>query len=283
MPAGRAMLTPGVLEAQVALMSTDPSGPGQVAVLGQLAEHANRRAADVPADRRPFRVESLPASVAYADVAAGLTGQLPPLWTLIGVGGDELDPVGVDLAEEGPAFVIAGPARSGRSTALLTMARSLRDRGTPVVAVATRRSPLRGLAGEPGVAAVFGADDGNALAELLVGTEQPVVVLVDDVTAFAESPLEEVLAGLARPHGDSPHALVIAGSSDEMSGIYRGVTVEARRNRCGLLLAPTSALDGDLLGVKLPRGLGSSGGMVAQAGRGMLALRGALTTVQVAR
>ena len=43
-------------------------------------------------------------------------------------------PLGLDLLAHGPGAVIAGPSRSGRSSALLTAAQSLLSRGTPVVA-----------------------------------------------------------------------------------------------------------------------------------------------------
>ncbi|MFD0655679.1 hypothetical protein [Thermocatellispora tengchongensis] len=54
-----------------------------------------------------------------------------PLWALLGAGGDALGPLGVDLIAHGPGAVVAGPSRSGRSSALLTAARSLLAAGTP--------------------------------------------------------------------------------------------------------------------------------------------------------
>ena len=77
------------------------------------------------------------------------------LFGLAGVGGDELSGVGPDLAAGVAAFTIAGPVRSGRSTALVSMARSFLTAGAQLVLVTPRPSPLRDLAGQPGVVASF--------------------------------------------------------------------------------------------------------------------------------
>src|SRR5207237_4309858 len=85
---------------------------------------------------RPRRVELLPRAVRLDGLPHGHGTRVT-----IGVGGDELEPVVVDLAD---GLLIGGPGRSGRSNALLVMARQLR---LPIVAVAPRASPLRKLPG----------------------------------------------------------------------------------------------------------------------------------------
>jgi DNA segregation ATPase FtsK/SpoIIIE, S-DNA-T family len=145
-------------ESQIALLDADPSGTGQVAALQRVAREAERPAGHTPHALRPFRVDELPIRVTYAEALALDPDFTAPsaLWALVGVGGDELSPVGVDLLAEGPGFTVAGPPRSGRSSVLVTMARSLLDprvgEGTvPLVLVTPRRSPLRMLEGWPGV------------------------------------------------------------------------------------------------------------------------------------
>ena len=71
-------------------------------------------------------------------------------WALMGVGGDAARPLGVDLRRDGPAFVIAGPPRSGRSSLLAAMASWFSQRNVSIAAVAPQRSRLRDLAGQPG-------------------------------------------------------------------------------------------------------------------------------------
>ncbi|MCC9704953.1 hypothetical protein E4N62_06610 [Streptomyces sp. MNU76] len=40
------------------------------------------------------------------------------MWGLLGLGGDDVSPVGVDFAETSPAFSVVGPPGSGRNTTL---------------------------------------------------------------------------------------------------------------------------------------------------------------------
>jgi DNA segregation ATPase FtsK/SpoIIIE, S-DNA-T family len=60
-----------------------------------------------------------------------------------------------------------------------------------------------------------------------------------------------------------------------MAVTYRGLTAEARSGRCGLLLCPRGPLDGDLLGVR------TAAATEPLPGRGVLAVRGLATPVQV--
>ncbi|MFD2355662.1 hypothetical protein ACFSTC_49910 [Nonomuraea ferruginea] len=196
-----------------------------------------------------------------------------PLWALVGAGGDALAPLGLDLLAHGPGAVIAGPARSGRSSALMTAARSLIARGTPVVAVAPRRSPLREL---DGALAVL---DGNAdnLAEV-VADQRHYVVLVDDAELVnPDSPLGTALEEVLRSGRDGDHGLLIAGTTGDLAVAYRGFAAETRKSRTGLLLAVQGQADGDLFTIRLPRG--TVGG---PPGRGFLVTTGTITPVQAA-
>jgi S-DNA-T family DNA segregation ATPase FtsK/SpoIIIE len=192
---------------------------------------------------------------------------------LIGAAGDDATTIGVDLAADGPGFLIAGPPRSGRSTALQTIAASLADAGTPVALVLPRRSPLRSLADRPGVVGVFGPGEDDALREV-VGAS-PLVVLVDDVHTMTDAPISDVLVDVLRAD-DGDRAVVAAGGSDELGSIFRGLPMAVRASRTGLLLQP-SGPDGDLLGVRIPR-TGNS----RVPGRGLLVVGGESTPVQAA-
>ncbi|BFO14287.1 hypothetical protein SHKM778_06750 [Streptomyces sp. KM77-8] len=130
-------------ETQIGLLAADPAGQAQVRALREIAEESAARHGRVPAGRRPMRVDALPSRITVTEaLALDPDFSAPsPLWALIGVGGDELRPVGVDLEENGPGFVIAGPPKSGRSTLLVAATETLLRSGTPVVLVAPRRSP----------------------------------------------------------------------------------------------------------------------------------------------
>lgn len=275
-PPGRALLGPEAVEVQVAVLSPDPSGAAQVTGLQRLASsHRPRAGAPDPTPaQRPIRVAPLPSLVRLATLApeakAVATG---PAWLIAGVGGDEALPLGVDLDADGPAFVVAGRPGSGRSMTLVAMGRWLLSQSCPVAVVAHRRSPVRRLREEPGSLGCLDATAADQLTALLVAHPE-LVVLVDDVETVHDTPIERPLLAMLRADSDSTGAVVIAGSLDDLAAAFRGLAVEARRGRTGLLLGPLGPGDGDVLGVRLRAGGGPPG-------RATLVVRGRSTPVQV--
>src|SRR4029077_6479240 len=196
----------------------------------------------LPRACRPLRVDALPPRITVAETyrldpdlapappvwavvgARGGPGLAPPsrLWGMVGPGGDELSPQGLDVAEEGPGIVVAGPPRSGRSTTLITMARSLIAQQTPVLLIAPRRSPLRSLEGTPGVLAVLGSE---LDVEYLRATLNPLdryVVLVDDAEMLYNAPNSEILERIIVSGRDADHGLILAGSPANLGSCYSG-------------------------------------------------------------
>ncbi|HSR26576.1 MAG TPA: cell division protein FtsK, partial [Candidatus Eisenbacteria bacterium] len=276
MPPGRVLCVADEVEAQVALLDPDPSGPAQVAAVRRIAATTALHGPPPPLPR-PMRVEPLPDCVEVEDVRAEAKASATgPWWALVGVGGDEPAPVGVDLADSGPGFVICGPPGSGRSTALATMGRWLAHLGHPTVLVGHPRSSLMDLRTEPGVVGCLGAGDDRALARLLSAHDDGLVVMADDVETLHDTPVERPLTDLLRPHAAHRGVLLLAGGTAELAGFYRGLTVEARRSRCGLLLGAVTPVDGDLFGVRVPRADDR------RPGRGLLVVRGRTHPVQVA-
>jgi DNA translocase FtsK/SpoIIIE-like protein len=136
---------------------------------------------------------------------------------LVGVGGDELTGYGPDLSRGVSAFAVVGPRRSGRSTALVAMARSLLAAGARIVLVTPRPSPLRRLAGQAGVAASIdpaGLGDG-ALAALAAVTG-PAVVVVDDAELLGDGAAGDELSELISLGGGLQRALVFAGTASDL-------------------------------------------------------------------
>lgn len=281
MPPGRALCITdtGVDETQIALLAEDPGGQAQVRALREIAEETRNRYGRIPVSRRPLRVDALPSRITANEALALDPDHVAPspLWALLAVGGDELHPIGIDLEENGPGFVIAGPPKSGRSTTLLCAAESLLKAGTPLVIVTPRRSPLRDLEGREGVLGVLGADssgyDLEEIQEQLDG--RPYVVVADDAELLYDGPLDEALEGVIRKGADGGVGLIAAGTTDTLSGQYRGFAVEARKSRNGLLLTPQSPADGELFGIRLPA---NSGG--GQAGSGLFVSGGSFMPVQ---
>jgi S-DNA-T family DNA segregation ATPase FtsK/SpoIIIE len=180
-----------------------------------------------------------------------------PLWALVGVGGDDLAALGPDLADGMPAFIIGGPAKSGRSTVLLSMARSLLAAGTGLVVFAPRPSPLRSLDGRPGVAAVFTGSDLTAqeLTTSLARLAGPAVVMIDDAEGVRDCGAGDELRNLVAYGGDQGRALIFGGNAEDLCSGFSGWQVEARKARRGCLLSPQQITDGDLIGLRLPRSL----------------------------
>jgi S-DNA-T family DNA segregation ATPase FtsK/SpoIIIE len=101
-----------------------------------------------------------------------------------------------------------------------------------------------------------------------------VLLLVDDVEAV--DPDGRVLPDvLARPD----LVVVAAGRADTLRGLYSHWTRTVRQSRAGLLLQPDIDLDGDLLGVRLPRRTTTAIG----PGRGYLCADGEVDLLQVAQ
>jgi S-DNA-T family DNA segregation ATPase FtsK/SpoIIIE len=280
-PPGRVMFesTPDPLEAQVAMLDADQSGPAQVAALRRIGAGAQERYPRPPRAQRPLRVDPLPARITMAQTAELDPDFAPPspLWVLAGAGGDELGPAGLDIRDEGPGVVVAGPPRSGRSTALMTMASSLLARETPVVLITPRRSPLRSMEGTEGVLAVL--DAGSAAAELdeAIAGRDRYVVLADDAELLINTPISDRLEKLLLTGRDADHGLVLAGSTGDLARAYSGFIPMALKSRCGIFVAVTAPTDGDLLGVRLPRNAGAG-----QLGRGLLVRPGSVLPIQIA-
>jgi DNA segregation ATPase FtsK/SpoIIIE, S-DNA-T family len=271
---GRAYRSESGIELQVAMLSGDPTGQGQAAALTAIGEAASARDADLPRSRRPFRVDVLPSRLSFADAweMRDTDAARDPLWALVGVGGDELTGYGPNLSDGLPAFVIGGPGKSGRSTLLMTMARSYQTQGVKLVIAAPRPSPLRELAGAPGVLRTFTDSDipADELSKALEEAEgSPLVVLVDDAELLKECEAKDVLKEIIARGTDHGRAVVIAGGEEDICSGFSGWQVDAKKARRGVLLSPQQTMSGDLIGTRLSRS--SVGGQVTP-GRALLHL-----------
>ncbi len=265
LPAGRALRPATGTQVQVAVLSAD--GEQESTALAEIAAGFTGRVG-----RRPFRVDLLPTRVTTSEADA-LEAAGPGV--AVGVGGDELKRQMVRLAQEGPGFVIAGAPRSGRSTALLAMARGLLADGVELVVITPRPSPLRAL---DGVLLHAGPDvTALELAEALNRSQGKLAVIVDDGELVTDPAIDELLQQVLRTGRDSGHAVVVAASADDLLATFRGYLTEARKSRSGLLLTPSNHLVGEVLGLRLSR----SAAFSEPAGRGLLVRSGQSQLVQV--
>lgn len=259
---GRAVDSERHLEVQVAR----PAGrvEDEVAAVAALHPHPQRRAAPVG---------SLPREVDLAVVAATADLDRLPRTLSLGLSESTLAPTGFTLYE-GEHALVAGPARSGKTTTLATVGAVGRAAGWPTAVVAARRSDL-GASGDLGP--VVRPDDLAAdLLPVLDGRDggTPLLLLVDDIELVDPdgAVMNDVLA--------RDDVLVVgAGRADTLRGLYSHWARTLRKSRAGLLLVPDVDLDGDLLSVRLPRRTTTP----IAAGRGYLCTGGEVDLVQVAR
>jgi S-DNA-T family DNA segregation ATPase FtsK/SpoIIIE len=168
----------------------------------------------------------------------------------------------------GDHVLVAGPARSGRTTALASIAR-LAAAGDPeleVVALARPGSMLFEVTGT-----CCGSVD--ELLERVRNRSEPTLVVIDDAERI-EHP--ELGALVARPR-DQFH-VIAAGRADALRGLYQHWTRDIRRCRLGVSLRPDADLDGELWQTRFPR----RGPSFHLPGRGYLVQGGDIEVVQVA-
>ena len=178
----------------------------------------------------------------------------------------------------GEPLLVAGPPRSGRTTALATICAAARGTVSGV-RVASLRPAGRGAeaVGEccEGDHATDSVADFVDWVTAQVSQGQPVLAVIDDAERVDE--IDSRLAGLVACR-DTALRLVIAGRADLLRSTYGHWSAPARRTRHGLALRPNLDTDGELWQTPLPRRLRLRGG----PGRGVLLADGEIVVVQVA-
>jgi S-DNA-T family DNA segregation ATPase FtsK/SpoIIIE len=275
LPAGRGF-TDDSLEIQTPLVGDDPSGDRSVAAIAAAA----RALSDRYPGRRATPVQQMPTHVPRA----GLPVPDDPVHPFVGV--DEIDvaPLRVDVSES--HFLVAGPYRSGRTSALATLAGSIRlaPGDAELHLLAPRRSALTELGGWTTSARGSEActEAANRLREIVLARspdeEHPLLfVVIDDAGELADgaaaTPLEMILR-----RGRDVNVRVIASIESAAARGFSAWIRELRKDGNGLLLTPDVDLDGDLLAVRLPR----RSSRIFPPGRGYLVSGGRVVHLQVA-
>ena len=265
---GRAVEASSRREVQVALPA--PGGPAGLARAVAQVVPAPSPGAACP----PPPIPVLPAAVALHQVA-GAADLAGPEWFLpVGLGDADLAPAGFRLGA-GDHALVAGPARSGKSTvlcalaALVTGARA--DAG--VWAIVPHRSPLRDAASV--ITAVTDPAMVAATLESVLAATGPQLVLVDDADTLDDA--AGAFAALFDARRPDVH-VVAAGRADVLRSAYGHWVAHVRRSRQGIALRPHMDLDGDLWHTVLPR----RGPARFGPGRGYLVFEGAVELVQAA-
>jgi S-DNA-T family DNA segregation ATPase FtsK/SpoIIIE len=225
------------------------------------------------------RIGVLPTEVARESLSpGGGLAEIP-----IGISDEHLGPVAIDLSEL--HFITIGPYRSGRSTALATIAHGIRQADPSAILhlLAPRRSPLRELDCWASVAR--NSEECVELTRALVGRLEAgefdtnrSVLIVDDGGELTDAMSIAGLERVVRLARDSNLRVVASVESGAARGIGVSWIRELRREGHGLLLAPDLAADGDLLATRLPRRVAAP----MTPGRGFLVERGSAELIHVA-
>lgn len=260
LPPGRALWAADGCEVQLPLLVVDPSGPAQSAALAAFGQGLRTRYPDVDARVAPLRLDPLPVRIDLGTVLR--MGPPPTRSLLLGVSGDRLAPVWTDL--DGPGHVVvAGPSRSGRSTALAAIAVAAVLAGLRVVLVAPRPGPVHRTAADRGVVLCGPAEIPTADTDL---------VLVDDADSvnWDDTLVERLVAG----------PRLVVGAQLDAFGFGSSGLVKAARRSIGpvMLLSPPNHLSADNVGVKIDRTAAFTG----PPGRAFLSVDGEVQLGQVA-
>lgn len=279
-PPGRAVRVPERTEVQFAraepTAATQKAGLAVNPATGHPAREGPKSAeSDLDGARPlPWVLRELPDVVRLDELARSAgehpAGGLPP-WCL-GVGGDAALPIGLQPEQAGRRVLIAGPARSGRSTTLSVLAQGAVQAGRVVV-----RLDLRGVpdAGPGPRTHHLGVDDVDALVALR-RRHPDLVLLVDDAEGLSGTPMEHVVTEVLRLVDRDQGLVAVSALTSAVSSQFRGPLADVAGRRTGVLLCPSGLGDGEVFGIRPPLGL------VHRPGHGILVSGGRCTEVQVA-
>ena len=236
LPPGRGLLHGSTL-VQIASVSKDPAAKSQGDRIAAFADRLGRERTPV------LRSARLPASIALDQIDKPRDDRLRPC---VGVGDVSCAPVLVDL--EWTNLTVCGAPRSGRSTALATIARSLGDEHD-VFVVGPAPSPLgmvdlglprdRVATGKPEVVGAL-LDRLANLAEMGPGA-RPRVLVIDDVDRLDDAELTQAWERIARL---DEVRLVASMESRAMSGYTQNPLLNVlRRSQRMLVLRPDDPSD----------------------------------------
>lgn len=151
-----------------------------------------------------------------------------PLW--FGVGGDEAEPVSMPLRENGVSTVLGGP-RSGKSSALASL---------------HALNPLIPWVFPP-AASKPGAFWVSVACEAEAGSVDPnSILLVDDADSLDPQGRQALSALIGKVRG-----IILTATPGPSLHLHLPLAKEAQASSTGLVLAPGTPHDGDLLGVRL--------------------------------
>jgi S-DNA-T family DNA segregation ATPase FtsK/SpoIIIE len=257
---GRAIEAGSRLHVQVAL-PPDPATVQPSASARPAGSAETASGVEAHSIQKPKAFPALPIQVSLGDLPPG--PDVP-----LGIGGDDVEPVRLDLFGSGPhTLLITGPAGSGRTTAAATLAVGLRQAGIGVLVLAPPRSPLATILArlrpdDPGLRLVTGTVVTDIELRAQAFTDERYAVIVDDCEQVGVTPSQDgfldaptLLQEIAAPSALGHRALVLAGDAAPIVTGRRPALIrvvgEMLTGGTRLLLAPSNAFAARELGVSL--------------------------------
>ena len=219
---------------------------------------------------KPKVVRELPTHVHARQVSSEARFGGEPWLIPVGLRQSDLRPATIELYENEHGL-IAGPARSGKSSMLLAIAQIAHETGCPTWGIGTRRSPLAHSPFFDQVA--VHAEDWPAMLAQLRMHQGPSLLLIDDVERIDDP--DQSLSNLVGTNLPDLH-IIAAGRSDELRSMYSHWSKALRKSRCGVLLQPNPDFDGELLSVTIPR----TAPVAMGCGRGYACVAGSARFIQ---
>ena len=251
------------LEAQIALLGGDVSGDAQTRAMAEIGGYLGAR----PHTPAP-PVLILPEQVALESLGRAEEG------FLFGVRESDLAPAILPFGPGG--FIVTGPPRGGKTTALDALIAAAPPTVNGVVVVASHESSL--TRPRAGCRVAVGEEEGSQLLrDVLEGSGRDLLLVVDDLHDFVNSDVDYVLTDILRKARGHGWMVVASANAEAARRAYDGALREVRGNKAGILLQPDSEVDGDIVGVRLPRSVNA----VWPAGRGYLVVGGVHDLCQV--
>jgi S-DNA-T family DNA segregation ATPase FtsK/SpoIIIE len=268
--------------------------PGRGHVFGELVQIAvpgtpTHRPTDTTdptqrADGRPHAIGRLPRRLERTSLQPDLAAPSESSavtddpWSALALGldADQLQTATLDLRHD--HVVIAGPPRSGRTTALATLAAALHeaagrcDQPVAVVQLDLSRPEHDASHVETALRRAVEVASGGAAT----------LVTIDHVTRLAELPsyaaVDEAALALLDAARSLPVRLAVAGDVDELCRCHLDVVTRLRSGRTGIVLRTDGDLHGSVLHTDLPR----RDELPRADGRGWLVQRDRLVPLQLA-
>jgi S-DNA-T family DNA segregation ATPase FtsK/SpoIIIE len=256
-------------ETQIAVLGGTPNVAEQTKLLGQWAEELRAIGA-----REVDEIGSLPTRLAWQALPDRI-GEFP----VLGIAEDtlaarEFDPVGT--------FVVAGPPSAGKTNAMKALVTSM-VRFDPAVRLfhfGGRRSQLKEFA--PWMRTATTPDEAKdlatELAELVAdeSIDARLMIVIEDVPQFADSPAERPLKALFQAVNRSEHVLIGDADVTQVTSGF-GLVGDFKGGRKGVIIKP-DAFDGDaVFKVPFPKVKRSD----FPDGRGIFVQAGRQVTVQL--